>query len=466
MAMHVRDLGTWRGTMSRRDYALWGGVLFAVKYNLDRAVAMACFDRPWLPWSYLTGRNQPGPPPGADGPLLAMVLLLLALPFVFWGVTMTLRRLRDAGWSQTLVVLFFVPFINLLFFVFLCLQQTRESAVPGTPPLRWWQRLLPMESTLMAAVLGILFSVLLGLALSWFGAVFLKNYGWGLFVGTPFMMGFFGAILHSLTRPRTWPECALIAVISVTLVSLLLLALAVEGFFCLIMAAPIGLALAVLGATAGWILQLERWSHRLDQVKLYAAAWVLAPVLLVAEARVPAATPVFAATTVCEIAAPPATVWRHVVAFGELPPPEEKIFLAGIAYPVRARLEGVGVGAVRYCEFSTGPFVEPITAWDEPRRLAFDVRSQPHPMREWSPYNELHPAHLEGFFRSRRGEFRLTELPGGRTRLEGTTWYEQSIWPQAYWKPWSDYLVHAIHRRVLNHIKAGAEGAAGVRHPD
>jgi hypothetical protein len=43
--------------------------------------------------------------------------------------------------------------------------------------------------------------------------------------------------------------------------------------------------------------------------------------------------------------------------------------------------------------------------------------------------------------------------------LEGTTWYEQSIWPQAYWKPWSDYLVHAIHRRVLEHIKTETERA-------
>lgn len=458
MAMHARDLGTWRGTMGRRDYVLWGCVLFAVKYNLDRFVAAACFGRPWLPWSYLTDGARPNPPPGDDGPRLALVLLLLSLPFIFWGITMTLRRLRDAGWSPTLLVLFFVPFVNLLFFAFLCLQPTREPPVPGTPPLRWWQRLLPMESTLMAAVLGTLFSVLLGLSLSLFGATFLKNYGWGLFVGTPFMMGFFGAIFHSLNRPRTWPECALIAVVSVLLVSLLLIVLAVEGLFCLVMAAPIGMALAILGATAGWILQLERWSHRLDQVRLYAAVWVLAPALMTVESRRPAAPPLFAATTVCEIAAPPATVWRHVVSFGDLPPPTEIIFLAGIAYPVRARLDGQGVGAVRYCEFSTGPFVEPITAWDENRRLAFDVRTQPHPMREWSPYHQVEPAHLEGFFRSKRGEFRLTELPGGRTRLEGTTWYEQAIWPQAYWKPWSDHLVHAIHRRVLEHIKTGAEG--------
>lgn len=448
--------------MGRRDYALWGGVLFAVKYNLDRGVAMAFFDQPWLPWSYLTGRPPPNPLHGDDGPLLAFVLLLLSLPFVFWGVTMTLRRLRDAGMSPVPLVLFFVPFVNVLFFASLCLQPP-AAAVADAKAAGWWPRVFKPEDPIAAALLGIVVSVLLGTALMIFGTIYLKNYGWGLFVGIPFMMGFFGTIFHSMARPRTWPECALVALTSVVIVSVIFFVFAFEGVFCLIMAAPIGFAIAVLGATIGWVVQLERWSHRLDQVKLYAAAWLLAPVLLTVESRDPTPPPVFAATTVCEIAAPPGAVWKQVVSFGDLPPPQEKIFLAGIAYPVRARLEGQGVGAVRYCEFSTGPFVEPITVWDENRRLAFDVRAQPHPMREWSPYAHVQPAHLEGFFRSKRGEFRLTGLPGGRTRLEGTTWYEQEIWPQRYWKPWSDYLVHSIHERVLNHIKTGAEREAGLQ---
>ncbi|SDR98273.1 SRPBCC family protein [Opitutus sp. GAS368] len=459
MAMRASDLWTWRGTLVRGDYAKWGLMLFAIKYNLDRFIAAACFGRPWFPWTYLSSIPGPAPRPPAADLELDLILLLLSLPFIFWGLAMTLRRLRDAGWAKTLLVLFFVPFVNLMFFAFLCLQPTREPPAINAAPPRWWRRIFPAENPFAAAALGIAASVLLGLSLSYFSATYVKNYGWGLFVGTPFMMGFFGALFHSIARPRTWMECSLVAIVSILLVSALLVALAVEGLFCLLMAAPIGLVLAVLGATAGWIVQLERWSHQLDEVRLYAAAWLLAPALLTVESRLPAATPLFAATTVCEIAAPPEAVWRHVVAFGELPPPREKIFLAGIAYPVRARLDGHGVGAVRYCEFSTGPFVEPITVWDENRRLAFDVKAQPHPMREWSPYTEIHPAHLEGFFRSRRGEFRLTALPGGRTRLEGTTWYEQSIWPQAYWKPWSDYLVHAIHRRVLEHIKAETERA-------
>jgi uncharacterized membrane protein YhaH (DUF805 family) len=456
MAMHAGDLLTWRGTISRRDYAKWGLLLFAVKYNLDRLLAAWLFAGPWYPWNYLWGTPGSAVPPMA----FAVALLLLSLPFIFWGVALTLRRLRDVGWPAALVTLFFLPFVNLLFFAGLCLLPSREAPASDAPPASHWQRLLATENSALAATWGILAAVALGLGLTAFGAVFLHNYGWGLFVGTPFLMGFFGALFYSVARVRTWGECAFVALVAVFLVCLLLLILAVEGILCLAMAAPIGLVLALLGATAGWIVQLDRWARRLDQTRLYSFAWLLAPLLLAAEARLPAPTPLFAATTACEISAPPETVWRHVVAFSELPPPTERIFLAGIAHPVRARLDGCGVGAVRYCEFSTGPFIEPITAWEEPRRLAFDVRAQPHPMREWSPYAGLAPAHLEGFFRSRRGEFRLVALPGGGTRLEGTTWYEQSIWPQSYWKPWSDYLVHTIHRRVLGHIKAEAERAS------
>jgi len=41
----------------------------------------------------------------------------------------------------------------------------------------------------------------------------------------------------------------------------------------------------------------------------------------------------------------------------------EPLFRLGFASPQYARIEGTGVGAIRYCVFSTGPFVEPITAW-------------------------------------------------------------------------------------------------------
>jgi hypothetical protein len=140
-----------------------------------------------------------------------------------------------------------------------------------------------------------------------------------------------------------------------------------------------------------------------------------------------------------------------------LPPPPEWFFRLGIAYPMRARIAGSGVGAVRHCEFSTGPFVEPITVWDPPHRLAFDVTSQPPSMTEMSPYRTINAPHLEGYMVSRGGEFRLTALPGGRTRIEGTTHYTLAFSPETYWASYAELLLHAIHGRVLSHIKSLSE---------
>jgi hypothetical protein len=111
--------------------------------------------------------------------------------------------------------------------------------------------------------------------------------------------------------------------------------------------------------------------------------------------------------------------------------------------------------------FSTGTFVEPITAWEPGRRLAFDVTEAPPPLRELTPFAGVAPPHLDGYLLSRRGEFRLVPLGDGRTRLEGSTWYELRLGPEAYWQVYSDWLIHRIHQRVLQHIRSEAEAAPG-----
>ena len=161
--------------------------------------------------------------------------------------------------------------------------------------------------------------------------------------------------------------------------------------------------------------------------------------------------------TSVEIAAPPTIVWKQVVTFSEIPEPTELLFRTGIAYPIRARIDGHGPGAVRTCEFSTGPFVEPIRVWDEPRLLSFDVTRNPAPMNEWSPYGAIDTPHLHGYLVSEHGQFLLTPLPNGHTLLEGTTWYRHGLEPAGYWRYWSDYVIHRIHLRVLTHIKKLAE---------
>jgi hypothetical protein len=78
-------------------------------------------------------------------------------------------------------------------------------------------------------------------------------------------------------------------------------------------------------------------------------------------------------------------------------------------------------------------------------------------MQEWNPFFDIHPPHLDGFLVAKNGEFRLTALPGGKTLLTGSTLYQHGLWPASYWRTWSDPIIHAIHNRVLKHIKMLAE---------
>lgn len=453
-----------RGVTARRPYAVTGALLFAVKVFLDRfIVAVLGGGDGWNALSYWlpSAVGRPGEPIA----LHAVALFVAALPFIAIGILLTVRRLRDMRWPVWLALLFFVPMVNLVLFVVLSLFPsfgTETEAAQDGGWFGWLARRLALRSAALSAVIAVVMTVLMAIPLTWLATAYFKNYGWGVFVAQPFLLGLLSATIHGAPQPRSWVSCAGVGLLALLLAATIILLVALEGAVCLLMAAPLATPLVLLGSTIGYSLQRARWRPAEQATRLYAAGWVALPLALGVEQWTQSEPRLMAVTTAVEIAAPRATVWEHVVTFVELPPPEETVFRSGIAYPLRATISGRGVGAVRRCEFSTGPFVEPITVWDEPSRLAFDVVEQPHPMHEWSPYRNLHPAHLEGFFCSRRGEFRLIELGTGRTRLEGTTWYTQRFWPAPYWQQWSDHLVHTIHRRVLEHIRRETESAVNA----
>ena len=92
----------------------------------------------------------------------------------------------------------------------------------------------------------------------------------------------------------------------------------------------------------------------------------------------------YSVTSMVEVDALPEVVWSHVVSFSELLPVEDWIFKTGLAYPLRAEIEGEGVGAVRHCVFPPVHLWSPSTIWNEPRHLRFDVTAMPEPMQEWT----------------------------------------------------------------------------------
>jgi hypothetical protein len=460
MKLNPSDLWRWNGKVTRAPFVVWATLLFGLKYNLDRLILQLLFDRPWSLFSYF---EQPFPAiPGlspAQNPKEFFALLAASLPFLWAGITLCLKRLRSARLPLWLTVLFVVPILKWFLFVALALVPQRGSAGPLSLSSRGagW---LP-NSVFGSASLAVGASVLLAIVAAVLSTTVLRDYGWGLFAGVPFCMGFLGSIIHGARQPRRLAESVLVALASVTIAGAGFLALAFEGIICLIMAAPLAIILALMGAVAGHVIQSTRRVYASPQ--LLCVPVLALPLMFASEKLRPGPAPLLEVVTAIEVNAKPGVVWKHVVEFTELSPPTEALFKLGIAYPIRAEIHGRGPGAVRNCLFSTGPFVEPIEVWDEPRLLSFSVTSNPAPLQEWTPYHEIHPAHLNGFLVSEQGQFRLIPLPGGRTRLEGTTRYRHNMWPVRYWEIWSDQIIHAIHRRVLLHVKALAEADREVK---
>jgi uncharacterized membrane protein YhaH (DUF805 family) len=460
--IHFSDLFRPSGTVDRATYVIVGLVGFAAKHNIDRIVATQLFHRPWSVFNYWVPlRSAVRITDLAQGQAVFLgTLILIALPFIWVGVTMTLKRLHSAGLPTSLVVLFFLPFFNLIFFLALSVwpeRDTRDAAPRNPSPALL--RLIP-ASPWGSAAFSFLITAPLGFVLVLLATRFLVTYGWGLFVALPFAMGLTAGLVYGVHGPRSLPGCVVVACLSNAILALGLLALAWEGIICLAMAAPIAIALATIGGICAYLIQRWRWARTSGPI--FASIFLLTvPGVQWLEHATPSPAPVFVVRSSIDVKAPPEQVWKSVVAFSEIPPPTELMFKAGIAYPIRAEILGRGPGAERRCVFSTGAFVEPIEVWDEPRRLKFSVTRNPPPMQEWTPYSRVDPPHLHGYLVSNGGQFLLTSLPNGNTRLEGTTWYRHNLWPAEYWRFWSDSIIHRIHMRVLEHIRYQAEHAAG-----
>lgn len=275
-------------------------------------------------------------------------------------------------------------------------------------------------------------------------------YGWTLFVVVPFALGLLSA---AIVRPATAFKAAALGSGTVLAASLCLLLFDLEGAVCIAMSLPVVLPSGCLGAWIGF------WLQKSDFNPQRGAAMLILPLAALGwDLKAP--PPLFRVTTEVVVHATPEQVWKHVISFPRLSEARGWLFHTGLAYPTEARTEGSGPRAIRYCQFSTGAFVEPVTVWDEPHLLCFRVTHNPAPLQEWTPWGNISPKHLHGYLVSDRGQFRLTPLAGGGTLLTGTTWYRHGLWPAWYWRWWADAVIHRIHLRVLNHVRALAEQRA------
>jgi uncharacterized membrane protein YhaH (DUF805 family) len=453
--MTALELLGWQGRVRRGTYALFGFVGLAIKHNLDRFIALQFGER-WSLWSYWAPieRLSALKALSANDSKFLLALFFTAIPFIWIGLTMTVKRLRDAGQPTWLAVMFFAPVVNLIFLAILAIYPSAEptattsaSVTPFVSP--FWPR-----SKWGSAALGAAIAAIIGVLGTWLAIAGLGSYGLSLFIALPFVMGYVSVWTHTRAHPRSYVDVVAITSLSVLLAGAGILAVAIEGIVCLAMAAPIAWLLALIGGSLAYVIHTKP-GMRAAQAAPFGAVLLALPLLMGLEHATPPATPRFQVRTSIEIAAPADVVWKHIIAFPPLGKPTEIPFrYAGIAYPIEATIRGEGLSADRECRFSTGSFKEPILVWEPGKHFAFGVADEPLLMTETSPYGQIHVRHLDDHdFQPERADFVLTSLSNGGTRLEGTTTYQNKMWPGTYWRLYTDFIVHSIHQRVFEHVK-------------
>ena len=450
---------TFKGRIGRAPYAAWSIAIFLSQDliplaagNLSSADVRA----------YLIPHRALQAVSGAGDfvPVLGTAYLLI----VAWALAaLAFRRANDAYVSGWIAAFAITPVIQILVILVLCFPPSEPdrdlvlcfaSSEPGREPRTTATHAATSQSiqTWASAAQGVLAGAGLTLGAVALGTLVFRTYGSALFLLTPFVVGTVSAYIANHRADIGGRQTAFTVVIAVVLGSLTLVALAVEGIICIIMAAPLGLGMALLGGVLGRAMVLQ--ARRPARQPLQCVA--LLPLMFAVEHVLPPSAH-FETDQTIAVAAPPEMVWKSILSTDPIEGPLALPFRLGVAYPLRGKVVGEGVGVVRYGEFSTGTAIERMTEWVPNRKLAFEVVRDIPGMRELSPYEHVHAPHLIGYFRTISTSFELVPRPDGGTDIIERTSHELRLDPVPYWLPMAQWIVRQNNARVLAHIRTHAE---------
>ncbi|HEU5465711.1 MAG TPA: DUF805 domain-containing protein, partial [Gemmatimonadales bacterium] len=240
----------WVTPVGRRRYFLHGAGLMVFKYFVDAGVIWLATGVVWTPLDYFDPVwSLRAAALGQGHELLAFLLAIWTLPFLWIGVSLSMRRALDAGRSAWGVIVFFIPGFNYLLMLVLSVLPSRPAR-PDGPPRTVDPRL---RSALYAVAAGLAITiptVLLALYERRF-------YSLGLFLGTPFTLGAICAHVYNRRNPGPFRKTVPVVLLTVMLLGLVLVLFALEGVVCIAMAFPIAAMAALAGAILGRAIAMK-----------------------------------------------------------------------------------------------------------------------------------------------------------------------------------------------------------------
>ncbi len=397
---------SFEGRIWRSEFALWSLGIYLSQYAVIAAVfgpRYVLTQLQQMDWRFSTVPLRSLWASEALG--IALILVVSAFILIAnWALTaLAFRRARDADASEWIAALAIAPVVQIAAIFYLCIVPTRGSTdhTPvvdnrPTPSTNWQQ-----------AAQGVIAGVALTLLAVAVGALLFGSYGYGIFVVTPFVVGLMTAYFANRKIDMGASRTTKLTLIATLLGGIALIAVALEGLVCILLAAPIGVGLAAVGGLLGRAVALH--SRRPPQQAL--SAVLLLPLVFALENAFPTSVH-FETQQAVTIDASSEVVWKTIVTMPTIDERPALPFRLGMAYPLRGEVIGEGIGALRRGEFSTGTALERITEWLPYRKLAFEVVEDVPAMHELSPYPHVHAPHVMGYFRTIQTRFDLSDREG------------------------------------------------------
>jgi len=233
----------------------------------------------------------------------------------------------------------------------------------------------------------------------------------------------------------------------------------IEAAICVVMAAPLLLAAAILGG----LLAHALLPRNAKDCRLHLTFAVFLPFIAAyVEGSLHWPTETKAIENTILIQAPAERIWPEIASVSAIAPEQIEnrwIYHIGFPKPIAATLDRQGVGGIRTATFERGvSFYETVTEWDSPRKLAFTIHADP----DFIPRTAFDQHIIVGgrFYDVLDGIYAIEPLSPTTCRLHLTSHHRLTTRFNAYAGWWSEKIMDQIQGSILQVIRKRAEEAA------
>lgn len=260
------------------------------------------------------------------------------------------------------------------------------------------------------------------------------GYGVAFFMAFPWAVGFAIGTLEQSRRN------VLYLLLGVVIFMALLLASALEGMVCVLMALPLFAGCVLLGSWAQRAFRRKHDTPNETPPRLLALATPLIVLLVVGQMEKFVSDPPALVTVTTSVTLPYAAqqVFEGVQQMDTLAAPKPWLLRLGLPTPYKCVLSAPRVGGRRTCLFDNGRIVAEITEYEPGERLTMNVVEYRLTGRHWFHFQDARYT----FHRQ-----------GTQTNITRTSSYRSQLRPRWYWQPLETLGIAQEHAFVLASLR-------------